>query len=174
MKHGRWVLNDATYTETFPARGETDDYGVVAITDADFRYTYQDEEDTSVELRDEKIDARRFAPPPLPAGYHKVDYELWDQKDPADLNHEELEQLRRKNLSAAITNNLRHLAAAAEQHFMETGAKTATLSDLVGPDKYIRILPSHDGEDYSRLIINDRGGKWTVTTASGLVVSHEW
>jgi len=76
-------------------------------------------------------------------------------------------------VSTAILNNLRQLAAAAEQYFMETGGKTATLSDLIGPDKYIRSLPSRDGEDYSKLVINDRGGKWTVTTASGMVVSYD-
>jgi hypothetical protein len=82
VKHGRWVLAGDTYTEFFPSSEETDEYPVVAITDTEFRYTYQDEEDTVVELLDEKIDIRRFAPPPLPSGYLEVNYNLWNQAAP--------------------------------------------------------------------------------------------
>ena len=48
-------------------------------------------------------------------------------------------------------NNLRQLAAAAEQHYVETGTTTATYDQLVGPQRYIKVLNSVAGENYRAL-----------------------
>ena len=51
----------------------------------------------------------------------------------------------------AVHNNLRQLAAARDQYFLETGKATCTYADLVGPEKYIRELRPVAGEDYTGL-----------------------
>lgn len=180
VKHGRWVLAGDAYTETFPATEETDHYGVVAITDTDFRYTYLDEDDNVVELLDELISVQRFVPPLLPSGYQEVNYNLWGKPAPpvvakpvAAETSNEPAQSRRQMMATAIMNNLRQLAAATEQYFIETGAKKAAYTDLIGPDKYIDRLTSFDGEDYSKLEFSDTVGAWIVTTKSGVVVSYD-
>src|SRR5687768_9546193 len=40
----------------------------------------------------------------------------------------------------AIVNNLRRLAAAADQYYLENGKKSTNYDELVGPDKYVRRL----------------------------------
>ncbi len=53
----------------------------------------------------------------------------------------------------AILNNLRQIAAAADQYYLENGTNKVTLSDLVGPEprKYIKQIVPVAGEDYSKL-----------------------
>jgi hypothetical protein len=61
------------------------------------------------------------------------------------------EKVRRTSMEKAILNNLRQLAAAADQFFLENGVAKVKLEQLVGPDKYIKKLNPVDGEDYSKL-----------------------
>ena len=60
-------------------------------------------------------------------------------------------KVRETSQSKAIVNNLRQIASAADQYFLETGATQATLSDLLGTDKYIKSLRTVSGENYSTL-----------------------
>jgi LysM repeat protein len=71
----------------------------------------------------------------------------------------------------AIRNNLRQLVAAARRLQLERGVTTATLNDLVGPDKYISALHSVDGEDYSGVVITPETSILAVTTPRGEPVS---
>jgi hypothetical protein len=48
----------------------------------------------------------------------------------------------------AIDNNIRQLAAVADQYYLETGKTSASFTDIVGPDKYSTRIVSVDGETY--------------------------
>ncbi|HVS53711.1 MAG TPA: hypothetical protein VHD62_15250 [Opitutaceae bacterium] len=71
----------------------------------------------------------------------------------------------------ALLNNLRQLAAAADQFYLENGRTTATLDELVGETKYVRRLVPVDGEDYRQLVFA-QGKALTLTTASGYTISY--
>ena len=77
--------------------------------------------------------------------------------------------VRESSRRKAIQNNLRLLRAAVFQYLLENGKTEATLSDIVGPDRYINSLSSIDGEDYSNLPLT-ADGVWEVTTRRGLKV----
>lgn len=49
-----------------------------------------------------------------------------------------------------ILENLRQLAAAADQFYLEYGKDSATWDDLVGPEKFIREVISLEGETYPK------------------------
>lgn len=51
-----------------------------------------------------------------------------------------------------MRNNLRQLAAAADQHYLERGVTTARYEELVGPAKYIRRINPVGGEDYRTIV----------------------
>ncbi|MES2694973.1 MAG: hypothetical protein V4773_15990 [Verrucomicrobiota bacterium] len=61
------------------------------------------------------------------------------------------QKVRTSSQEKAITNNLRQLAAAADQHFLETGTTTATYNDIVGPTKYVKSIQSVMGENYRQM-----------------------
>lgn len=63
------------------------------------------------------------------------------------------QKVRANSQEKAVLNNLRQLAAARDQFFLETGKTSCAYADLVGagPDKYIRELKSVAGEDYTTL-----------------------
>jgi type IV pilus assembly protein PilA len=50
------------------------------------------------------------------------------------------QKVRSSAQEKALLNNLRQLAAAADQYYLETGTSRATYDQLVGPDGYIRVL----------------------------------
>ena len=62
------------------------------------------------------------------------------------------QKVRASSQEKTIQNNLRQLAAAAEQHYLETDATNATYDDLVGPNRYIRELKPVAGENYRSII----------------------
>jgi type IV pilus assembly protein PilA len=62
------------------------------------------------------------------------------------------QKVRQSSQEKAVTNNLRQLAAAADQFYLETGKNSATYADLVGSAKYIRQINPVAGEDYRTLI----------------------
>jgi type IV pilus assembly protein PilA len=76
-----------------------------------------------------------------------------------------------EKVTKAVLNNIRQLAAAADQFYLENGKNTATLADLVGPTKYIKELKSVDGEDYNQVELK-QGKELVVTTASGATVKY--
>jgi hypothetical protein len=71
----------------------------------------------------------------------------------------------------AMMNNLRQLAAAADQFYLENGKTTVTYEQLVGPTKYVKQINPIAGEDY-RAITFQQGKALTVTTAGGYVLSY--
>lgn len=81
-------------------------------------------------------------------------------------------KVRENSVKTSVLNNLRQLAAAADQHFLEYGTTKAAFDQLVGPDKYIKKLEPVDGEDYSKLDLNQDNSEFKVTTASGVTVTY--
>ncbi|HXQ80119.1 MAG TPA: prepilin-type N-terminal cleavage/methylation domain-containing protein [Opitutaceae bacterium] len=58
------------------------------------------------------------------------------------------QRVTRSSQDKAVLNNARQLSSAADQYFMESGASTVTLSDLLGPTSYIKSLNSVASEVY--------------------------
>jgi len=73
----------------------------------------------------------------------------------------------------AIYHNLRQIYAASDQYFLEHGATSVTLDQLVGPEKYIRRLVAVADEDYSTLTLK-QGVVPVLTTPSGETISADW
>lgn len=61
------------------------------------------------------------------------------------------QKVRVASQDKAVLNNLRMLAAAADQFYLEKNVTSATYGDLVGPTKYIKVLTPVMGEDYRTL-----------------------
>ncbi len=59
-----------------------------------------------------------------------------------------LDRVRSSSRDKAVLCNLRQLAAAADQYFLENNAKIVNYDDLVGPKNYIKALNVVAGEDY--------------------------
>lgn len=70
----------------------------------------------------------------------------------------------------AVTNNLRQIAAAADQYFLEEGKTSVRIENLVGPNKYIRELNPVAGESYEGMII-EAGTDISVTLGNGEVIT---
>ena len=66
------------------------------------------------------------------------------------------QKVRATSQDKAITNNLRQLASAAQQYMLEKGAATAPYTVLVGTgtDKYISVMDTVAGEDYTSISIS--------------------
>jgi hypothetical protein len=69
----------------------------------------------------------------------------------------------------AIFHNVRQIAAAADQYYLENGKLAATLEDIVGPNKNMKRLVNVAGEDYSRITLK-QGTPVVLTTAGGDVI----
>jgi type IV pilus assembly protein PilA len=72
--------------------------------------------------------------------------------------------------AVAVTNNLRALHSAAEAYYAEHGVTTATYSDLVGPDKALKAVPSVAGEVY-QMIEFRKGRPLRIRLADGRIIS---
>jgi LysM repeat protein len=72
----------------------------------------------------------------------------------------------------AIFHNVRQIAAAADQYYLENGKLSATLEDLVGPDKNMKRLVHVAGEDYTTITLK-QGTPVVLTTAGGDVIPAE-
>ncbi|MGJ8648876.1 MAG: hypothetical protein ACSHX4_00830 [Opitutaceae bacterium] len=81
------------------------------------------------------------------------------------------QKVRASSQEKAVTNNLRQIASAADQYFLEEGKTSVTIEELVGPDKYIRELIPVAGESYEGMIITMEMDEISVTLESGQVVS---
>jgi type IV pilus assembly protein PilA len=58
------------------------------------------------------------------------------------------QKVRTTSQTKAITNNLRQIASAADQFFLENGVTSAAQTDLVGTDKFVKTLSAVAGETY--------------------------
>lgn len=63
------------------------------------------------------------------------------------------QKVRASSQEKAVLNNLRQIAAAADQYYLENNVDTVELDKLVGPDGYIKALTPVAGEDYGELIL---------------------
>ena len=74
-------------------------------------------------------------------------------------------------IKKAVLNNLRQLAAAADQFYLENGRTTVNYDQLVGTDKYVKAINAIAGENY-RAIEFVQGRTLRVTTSAGHAVSY--
>lgn len=70
-----------------------------------------------------------------------------------------------------IYRNLQRISAAADMHYEQRGAQTATLDQLVGSNGYIKRIDAIAGEDYTALKLSRTDRVLSVTAASGERVS---
>ncbi|MFP4069493.1 MAG: type IV pilin protein [Opitutales bacterium] len=64
-------------------------------------------------------------------------------------------KVRATSQEKTITNNLRMLASAADQYFLENGETSVKTDELIGPNAYIRSLEPVMGETYPEEITTD-------------------
>jgi type IV pilus assembly protein PilA len=81
------------------------------------------------------------------------------------------QKVRIASQEKAVLNNLRQLSSATDQYCLETGARSATYDQLVGPGKYIRALNPVAGEDYRALRFVP-GEPLRVRLANGKMVEY--
>jgi hypothetical protein len=62
-------------------------------------------------------------------------------------------KVRETSTKKAITNNLRQLASAADQYFLEYGVVEVETYKLIGEDAYIKCFKSVADETYPELIV---------------------
>ncbi|HUR60507.1 MAG TPA: hypothetical protein VM029_22480, partial [Opitutaceae bacterium] len=79
--------------------------------------------------------------------------------------------VRRSSGDKAILCNIRQLAAAADQYFLENNKTVVSYDDLVGPDKYVKAINPVRGEDYRPLFPYKQGGTLTVDVGHGRTIS---
>jgi len=78
------------------------------------------------------------------------------------------QKVRTTSQQKTITNNLRQLASAADQYFLEEGLTTVTSGELVGSNKYVKEVSAVAGETYPSPITTSLSN---LTTAGTTVVS---
>lgn len=81
-------------------------------------------------------------------------------------------KVRESSLQKAILNNLRQIAAAADQFSLENGRDPESIEELIGPDKFIKALITVDGERYDILDLR-QGLPLLVIRKSGEVVRYD-
>ncbi len=83
------------------------------------------------------------------------------------------EKVRQTSQSKMIQNNLRQIATAADQHFIESGTTSVAIADLVGDDKYIKKLNIVAGETYTPAIITTSVKQLSATPRGGSAVTYD-
>lgn len=81
------------------------------------------------------------------------------------------QKVRATSQQKAVLNNLRQLAAAADQFYLENGVDHTTFDQIVGPDKYVKRIVPVVGEDYSKLVFKT-GLPLVVRLPDGRVVRY--
>jgi len=82
------------------------------------------------------------------------------------------QKVRQASQQKAVQNNLRQFAAAGDRFCLENGVDRANYNDLVGPDKFIKVLNPVAGETY-RGLIYVQGHPLRVRLANGQVVEYK-
>jgi type IV pilus assembly protein PilA len=80
------------------------------------------------------------------------------------------QKVRSASQDKTVLNNARQLGSAADQYFLENGTSTALLGDLVGSDKYVKVINTVANESYPAdytqgiaITISNIAGARTVT-----------
>ena len=80
------------------------------------------------------------------------------------------QKVRTSSQDKSVTNNMRQLAAAADQYFLEQGVSAAQISSLVGSSAYVKALSTVANEayptDYTQgtpIIVSGIAGARTLT-----------
>ena len=160
-------------------------------TGASAKAQFSDDNSFTWQLPDDVILTGRFegrtlylknAQPNVPAWIDYLEFRQADEKVIAEVIEIALQQqsaalasmakIRESSIRMAVLNNLRQLAAAADQYYLENGTNETTLDQLVGPDRYIAKLEAVDGESYNDLKFNLETKEWKVVTASGVIVTY--
>lgn len=71
------------------------------------------------------------------------------------------QKVRSTSQEKTVLNNLRQLASAADQYFLEEGVTSATHAQLIGNDKYIKELKQVAEETYTDPVV--QGGNIAAT-----------
>jgi type IV pilus assembly protein PilA len=58
------------------------------------------------------------------------------------------QKVRTSSQDKSVTNNMRQLAAAADQYFLEQGVSSAQLTSLIGSSAYVKALSTVANEAY--------------------------
>ena len=82
------------------------------------------------------------------------------------------QKVRQTSEEKLAINNLRMLASAADQYFVETGATEVTTAELVGPGSYIRELKPALNESYD-MVITTGSSILSVTLDENRVVNFD-
>lgn len=83
-------------------------------------------------------------------------------------------QVRSAAKEKTVKNNLRQIASAAQQYFLETGETKVSIEKLTGPNGYIRKLEPVAGESYENMVISVDDEVIEVTLGDGSVISHSF
>ncbi|MDQ8194880.1 hypothetical protein QEH59_10615 [Coraliomargarita sp. SDUM461004] len=83
------------------------------------------------------------------------------------------QKVRTTSQEKAVTNNLRQIAAAADQYFLENGKTSVNIKDLIGPDKYLRSITPVAGESYEGMTI-EMDTDISVTLGNGKVITLDF
>jgi type IV pilus assembly protein PilA len=80
------------------------------------------------------------------------------------------QKVRVASQNKAITNNMRQLAAAADQYFLEAGVLSAQITSLIGSSAYVKALTTVANEAYplnftqgNPIIVSGISGARTLT-----------
>ena len=79
------------------------------------------------------------------------------------------QKVRATSQQKAVTNNLRQIASAAQQYFLEEGVTTVQVSSLLGAGNYINSLETVATETYPTSITT---GQTTIVTGGNPVVTY--
>lgn len=82
------------------------------------------------------------------------------------------EKVQRSSQDKAVLCNLRQLAAAADQYFLEHGATVVRYEELVGPGNYLKSLRVVAGEDYLANFPYRAGGILSAEYPSGRIINY--
>ncbi len=82
------------------------------------------------------------------------------------------QKVRTSSQDKAVLCNIRQLAAAADQFFLENGTTVVRYEDLVGPDKYVKSLRTIAGEDYLANFPFRRGGILSAEFPNGRIINY--
>ena len=75
------------------------------------------------------------------------------------------QKVRASSQDKAVINNARQLAAGADQYFLEYGASTVGITDLVGTSAYVKVLKTVANEVYPQTYT--QGITVTITSIAG-------